>query len=61
MNFCRSIIRDLMNCDDDHIGEIRIQKAKEELMDFLGCDEYELGVFLIFFVVVDTDTEISIK
>ena len=61
MNYCQRVIKDLMNCDDDHIGENRINEAREELKAFLNCDDYELNRFIEFFVEVTNTIEIHVK
>lgn len=54
MSYCRKIMNDLNNCDDDHISEYDKKEALRELYIFLGdgkmfIDEFELTEFLKVF------------
>lgn len=51
MDYAKKVFRDVINCDNDHISEYEIQKAREEIMLALGLNiengwDYEFNCFL---------------
>ena len=53
------IIIAIKNCDDDHINDNKIAKAREELQELLSCTSWELNTFLKLFF--ECDVRITFK
>lgn len=47
MTYLDKIVKDVRNCDDDHISTYDIIQSRLELMDFIGCDNAELDKILV--------------